>query len=137
MLPIKERRERVLQDVIDQFSPDPRSTRSVGCKGACKYYPPEYKPKSIGCAIGMYLPWKKAAELDKHTKTGVGNLVDELPKWMKDMNVEFLQNIQTLHDGDDHWLKVGLSVRGMRAVEYICKKWDIPYDNLTFYNTEK
>lgn len=121
----KERMYAMLDDVVKHFSKNPEELRSVNTEGDCLYHPPTNKPRSIGCAIGMYMSWKNAKELDKKGVFGIFTVcVDRfkaklLPKWMNELNVEFLGALQRLHDSQENWESKGLSRIGKQQVKRI------------------
>lgn len=115
--------KNMLNDVVEHFSSNPCKLRSRSKIGTCLYNPPSYKTESIGCAIGMYLKTGVAKKLDNS-----GSIVTIfylpkkkalLPIWMQELDVEFLQDIQQLHDADKNWTKNGLSNNGKRSVNKI------------------
>ena len=64
----------MLQDVVTEFSENPQAKRSVDNE-KCLYNPPKNKPKSIGCAIGMYLPYEIAKKLDKTPNVSISYII--------------------------------------------------------------
>lgn len=123
----------MLNDVVEHFSKDPRELRSIApFMGMCLYHPPVNKPKSIGCAIGMYLPENVCRKMDKQ-KNGtaiadffVGKRKAVLPKWMQKMDVKFLTSVQNLHDNSWNWSGKGLSEGGKEYVAGIIKTHNLP-----------
>jgi len=123
----------MLNDVITHFGKNPKELRSIGTRGyndTCLYLPPKDKPKSIGCAIGMYLSNKTAKQLDGKTGQDIISVFESknkkcLPKWMQKMNIKFLADLQDLHDLSEYWnLKKnkGLSNNGKEYVKRIEKE---------------
>lgn len=129
----------MLQDVITEFSDNPSEKRSI--KNApnsvkCSYNPPDSKPLSKGCAIGMYLPVNLARKLDRLGSTAIEDVMVEcpelLPKWLREMDVTFLQCIQTLHDDSSYWNEDGLTELGMKHIKFLCAHYGLSFDNLKF-----
>jgi len=110
----------LLKTVVDHFSKNPEELRSTtGCY--CKYFPPESKPKSIGCAIGMFIPWedeKKWKKLDGLT-VNADKVIDLLPDSLKSFDKWFLRALQDVHDYDSNWNIKGLSNSGKERVSQI------------------
>lgn len=127
----------MLQTIITHFSKDPEGLRAYDTEhwgsSVCSYTAPTSKPKSIGCAIGMFLSDKKAEEFEQF-----GGSIEDLkceapeifPKWLIAMDVNFLQACQDLHDISSHWDVDGLSFKGKRKVAAICNNYALPYDLL-------
>lgn len=127
----------MLQDVITHFSKNPFELRSVNnINEACLYMPPIDKPLSTGCAIGIFISEKLAKELDD---VGSINYIFQnksykisLPKWMQKMDIKFLQDLQDLHDTNDNWTDINISEIGIKWVEGICNRYDLPFKKLKF-----
>ena len=121
----QERMYAMLDDVVKHFSKNPVELRSTNNSGKCSYYPPKDKPKSIGCAIGMYINWEDAKKLDRGMDTAIIYFKNKptknilLPKWMKELNYNFLHDLQDLHDHSDFWSDYGLSKNGLTRVDEI------------------
>lgn len=129
----KDRMHAMLQDIVDHFSKDPVELRSKVSEGTnCYYHPPKDKPKSIGCAIGMYVGWKDAKKLDLGGSDqilqlmGIPRKAKLIPKWMKNLPGEFLFKCQSLHDVDYHWTDTGISHEGEELVGRICNQFQLP-----------
>lgn len=137
MTPAKWQQFNMLQDVISHFATNPDELRSSLCDSTCTYYPNlKLSPKSIGCAIGIYLNWKTAKELDNLEQTSIHCILDNkhktiLPLWMQKMNKNFLSDIQALHDDEYHWNSEGLAENGKRYIKTICDKFNLPFSKLT------
>lgn len=121
----------MLNDVVDHFSKSPKELRSRDKFGSCLYDPPSDKPKSIGCAIGMYLPTKICKQLDSRSGTSIDSVLGStaenlLPKWMTSLNGGFLYNLQQLHDTDSYWSKNGLTPSGEMAVREMIDEFYLP-----------
>ena len=85
-----------------------------------------YSPKTLGvknsdgCAIGRFLDPEIAYQIDAENN-GISiklllNMDYELPEWIKNMDSDFLQSVQDLHDTDSYWEKRGLSYLGKQIV---------------------
>jgi len=121
--------KNMLNDVVKHFSKNPKELRSISICNSCLYMPPESKPKSIGCAIGMYLPNKVARQLDRSDDTDIVTVFNDyltlLPKWMQKMDVSFLNSLQRLHDINSNWDEKGLSKSGKEEVKDIIKEYNL------------
>lgn len=118
----------MLNDVVTYYGQDPEKLRSFSPSIGCRYNPLPNKPNSAGCAIGMYLPKKVCLKLDRIG--GVDTVFyrdpDLLPKWMRDMGVNFLMEVQSLHDVSEFWSEKGLSGIGIERVYHIINKYKLP-----------
>ena len=137
MTPDQIQQFNMLQDVITEFSDNPSEKRSVKNSPnavRCNYNPPTSKPLSRGCAIGMYLPVELAAKLDVLSSTSIEDIINDrsdlLPKWLTDMNVNFLQDVQTLHDDSSYWKHDGLSELGVNHIKVLCVEYRLPFKKL-------
>lgn len=120
----------MLNDVVEHFSKNPRELRSKGNR-YCTYNPPSEKPKSIGCAIGMYLPKSLCEKLDKMDETSIREILhstmkNKLPKWLKSLDPYFLNDLQRLHDFDHNWSDTGLSNAGLDYEKHMIAHYDLP-----------
>lgn len=116
-------KQEFLQNTVDYYSKDPLNRRCV--LNNCCYYDPvkAEKPKSNGCAIGRYLKKVNRAkfqnQMDDLSHSGIYNVYKTpdalklLPKWMRDMEINFLQVVQNLHDDGSYWTDTGLSQEGI------------------------
>lgn len=124
----KEIMHNMLQDIVTHFSKDPKGLRSVAgsaLTSECLYHPDlSVTPKSIGCAIGMYIGWKTAKEMDYYGFIDDVPL-DMLPEWMRDLNRDFLKKCQSLHDNGFNWDDDGLSENGKDKVMNMCKDFEL------------
>lgn len=124
----------MLQDVITQFSRNPKQTRS-GNSDRCLYNPPKDKPLSAGCAIGMYLTVEVAQKLDQITYNSIIRIMKSekkclLPFWMQKMDLRFLSDIQSLHDQNYNFDLNGFSNVGLISIKDICKDYNFPFKEL-------
>ena len=91
---------------------------------SCMYAP--VSDKSEGCAISRKIADKELCkELD--TLGGVSRdcVFELLPSELKDLEQEFLTQIQVLHDGSQFWVKNGLSERGLEKKQEIIDRFDL------------
>ena len=102
----------------------------------CAYSPITVgKENSEGCAIGRYLDPELALQIDKEVSgkdSGIRNIFGKypLPEWMTTLGVDFLMQIQRLHDYGNYWYSEGLSQQGKRYVQHMCKNWNLDYEQL-------
>lgn len=87
-------REELLQDAINYYWGRPER-RCVDNSGSCVYSPTE---TSEGCAIGRLLPLDISERLNDGTGVSDSSIFNELPEWLQDMGVDFLQALQIIHD---------------------------------------
>lgn len=131
---IKSQMQAMLEEVVLHFASNPNELRSVS-KGSnyfnskCLYHPPADKPKSIGCAIGMYIDWEDAKKLDEYLFGSIKYTIDSprIPNWMKALPIEFLSSIQDFHDEDRYFTQKGLSEEGIAFVKNICDKFSLNF----------
>ncbi len=122
--------KNMLDMVVEHFSKAPTKLRAIkNNEWQCQYSCIKDKPKSIGCAIGMFISDAKLCQkMDRAPDPAIKSILNsslgkQLPKWMQKMDSWFLQDIQDLHDDDHHWTKDGLSKKGVEKVKQITKKY--------------
>lgn len=111
---IEQKRLTVLNDTIGYFN---TTTRNINVNDTCQYYPQHEKTE--GCAVGRLI---KDKELCKKLDTlggGTRKLFKHLPAEVQELGVEFLVDLQLLHDYLYHWDQNGLTPRGKDKAEYI------------------
>lgn len=90
-------RQEFLQDTINYYwgKPERKCTNNTG---KCLYAPAS--DNTLGCAIGRHLPLELSKHLDSGNDTDVANpeIFDQLPDWMKALGIQFLTEVQSLHD---------------------------------------
>jgi len=115
----------MLEIVVKHFSKNPKELRCLNASGGCKYAYQKNKPKSSGCAIGMFLPNNLCLEMDNSGNTDINSILNEpdlykkLPKWMQSMDSSFLIKLQMLHDESFYWTKTNISKEGKKYVNQI------------------
>lgn len=120
---LKSRRREFVNNTVAYYSKDP-NRRAMNKKGACKYY---YRGKK--CAIGRFIPKNKYKENFDISICGGGAIEDRddvfavLPKQIRDLGIDFLSHIQSLHDDDDYWTEKSISELGMDRVKEIKNKF--------------
>jgi hypothetical protein len=90
---LQQRQINFLDSTVLWFSQNPRG---MADDGQCRY--------SEGCAIGRFLEKPEAERFDELTKNSVSSIFEELPNQLKDLGIAFLQDVQTLHDGETSWI---------------------------------
>lgn len=123
----------MLETVVKHFSSNPKELRCLSATGSCSYAYQKNVPKSSGCAIGMFLPNELCIEMDNSANTSIDDIFDnptlykKLPKWMRDMDVNFLQSLQILHDQNKNWdLESNtISIIGKEKVNEIIKDYKL------------
>jgi len=121
-----------LQNMLNYYCADPLARRCVSISGGCKYSPVSInKLTSEGCAIGRHLSPDVQIKFDNQICAGIEDILDKkylkelMPKWMQNMNEDFLSDSQALHDMNIFWDDKGLSNEGISRVEEIIKKFDL------------
>jgi hypothetical protein len=111
----------LLKETIAHFSVNPRSTMSGEDTPNCTY-------SGVGCAVGRLIKDKRLCR--KLDKNPTGNSVDEvftkLPAYVKVYGVDFLSDLQDLHDVASNWTEHGqfrtLSDSGVVSVKAMFEK---------------
>lgn len=89
--------------------------------GGCRYTPAHLNTK--GCAIGRFLSPESAKVADECQDKTIRSIIkmrpELIPGWMRDLGVDFLGGIQSLHDTEIYWLTTGLSHTGHIKVQSI------------------
>ena len=123
-----------LESTIKYYKENPqrRCTNNDGC-----FYSPVTVGKediSGGCAIGRFIDPVLALEFDGESKllglaiSGVfrrPEYKERLPKWMQKMDINFLEDVQSLHDDGIYWNDWGLTDAGKRKVDSIKKNYEL------------
>lgn len=72
----------------------------------------------IGCAVGRLIPDKSLCEKmdadENNTSVNCDFIQNLLPKDVKELGMEFLTDLQCLHDSCDSWDEFGLSESGLQ-----------------------
>jgi len=94
------------------------NTRAVNVKGCCSYITEDGKK----CAIG--------AEVRNPSKLVNGGVLNDyvfsaLPKRLQKMGLDFLSDIQSLHDKPINWNERGLSEKGSDRFEQIKSAYNL------------
>lgn len=132
---LKIARLKVLNDAVKYYSTDPQARRNVrtatanyyGVESLCVYSPETSgKTTSEGCAVGRLIPTELATRLDQ-TYTGdstVTKIFDELPEDLKDLGLDFLADLQGLHDTEIYWdfENKDISEKGILKVKELTNK---------------
>lgn len=127
---ITERQRAFLNDTINFFNSNNRATtpRNFGLE-KCIYSP---LGNNCGCAIGRHLPKELAMQLDELSESDISTIFNkhsmlyaQLPTWMKDMQIEFISYVQSLHDNYNFWGENGLSDSGRRMVDRINSNFNL------------
>lgn len=121
---LKQKQLAFLDETIDFYDSNNRSVKNskdfFNCDNVCVYSPTETSP---GCAIGRHIEDK--ALLVKwdviNLPINSDKLTDEIPQHLFDLGVDFLRQVQRLHDDKVLWNEEGLSPRGKAEYERIIK----------------
>lgn len=119
----RKRMLSLLEETANHYNSD---NRSSGDRGICFYIPP--CSKSEGCAIGRKLSEEcKQFIIDNDLNTkSVAFLFSEftrnnieIPDSLKDLNINFLIELQRFHDEVGNWSRTGLSTYGKAIFQEI------------------
>ncbi len=120
---LKEKQLKVLNDTVAIYN---KNNRSI-IDGKCLYF----MEGTIGCAVGRLIADKELCKqldgLDNGETTGVGVVFDKLPSDVKQLGVDFLKELQNLHDDvyTRYWDDNGLSIKGVEFVERIKQVFEL------------
>jgi hypothetical protein len=124
MTRLQQRMRKFLNETVKYYSEDV-NRRCVSDDGMCYYSPTSAgkKGKSEGCAIGRKMtPYQKGAA-DRKIQP-VDRLAENLiPVELKTMPMNFLFEVQTLHDRNEYWGDKGLSEEGKSRTAGIKQKY--------------
>lgn len=126
---LKAKRLKVLNDTVKTYN---KTNRAVSGIGGCFYF----KEGTVGCGVGRLIEDKelcKALDVpyDENGKsmnsTGVEFIFNRLPENVKELGVDFLKEIQLLHDArvHDFWDANGLTQVGVDQVERIKQVFEL------------
>jgi hypothetical protein len=110
---IKKARRALLDETISHFNLNNRGITKDGCSYAA------------GCAVGRKINSRLAKKLDKviditgDSSVSCPEVFNQLPKKLQVLGVDFLSELQQLHDGAEYWNFTGLSFSGETKVERI------------------
>ena len=113
---IKERQLAVLEDTVKHYNSTNRSQDGL----SCVYYPTD---KSEGCAVGRLIKNKELC--NTLGSRSVSTAFVHLPKEVKELGVEFLTDLQSLHDTAPFWDADGLTISGEGFVTQIKRDYDL------------
>lgn len=128
----KINKEHWLINDLNYFNVNTRSEDfdELGISVGCKYIPAH--KNTLGCTVGKRMTKEQQEEWEK-----VGNSVKDIfeirndddappiPIWVNDNSINFLQDMQSLHDLEKFWTEEGLSITGRNKVRNIIKKYSL------------
>lgn len=127
--------EEYLLDTLEYYSVDPINRRCISesIEIGCRYSPVTIKKEGLseGCGIGRKLSPEAALEWDKLGTTTIYRIFlrPEMkvlaPEWMQEMDVDFLSDIQRLHDVSYNWCDKGLSNYGKASLVSIIISYEL------------
>lgn len=115
-----------LLDTLKYYCED--TSRRCVKEGICNYHPSTLGlTNSEGCAIGRYLPEELALKFDSNGVVGVENIFENLPENLRLLTLDFLVDIQCLHNINNHWNTdtEGLSVKGKDDLVTIIEQYGL------------
>lgn len=114
---LKQKRKEFLDDTWQYYAED-ISRRAVEgiignvAKSSCKYKTSDGRK----CSIGRHIPDDVYDPIIEGNSIIGGMVTKRIPSNILELGIEFLQEIQQLHDCDDNWYKLGLSSLGEENV---------------------
>jgi len=123
MSDLKSKRLAVLESTLNYFTISNRSVVRTMNRRTCQYAPIE--GVSEGCAVGRLIKDKDLCKrLDDNGKDGMSATVvvdvwEQLPKSVQELGLQFLSELQILHDSDIFWCNEGLNKEGQKALARI------------------
>ena len=125
---LQKKQLALLNETVTYYSENPIERRCTANSGGC-YYSPEKanKPNSEGCAVGRLLTPELKAELDFQIggDTSVEGVWHLLPNEIQVYGMDFLGELQLLHDVSDYWDDKGITKDGLRKVERIKSNFNL------------
>lgn len=111
-------RQQLLNNTVNHFNSENRCVdkEGVGCR---------YRFNNRGCAIGREISDSLSEESDLLRSSGVIKIYNKLPNRLKRMGLDFLNEIQKLHDSGYFWSEKGLSNGGKIRLKRICKRFKL------------
>lgn len=119
---IKQRQLHVLEDTCNHFNINNRSVKNTRCVYG-----------GVGCAIGRLIENKSLCEfLDTCAPSTISNknVFEKIPESLQELGIEFLRELQLLHDDSANWYIAGLNDRGLASRINIIKNFQLPVDFL-------
>lgn len=119
---IKERRRAFLEDTKNFYNYNNRALRHSSYPHGGKFCVYSPTVNSPGCAIGRWAPKLARRKFDAVSVFGDG-IAERLPVWMIEMGLDFLGEVQVLHDTPFYWNDTGLSDKGKKAYRRIVEEY--------------
>lgn len=123
MKTIEQKRLEYLDETVEYYSTHPRCLND---KREC-YYSPEKAGligKTDGCAIGRKCSPELRSKLDREFENkSVDVIFSLLPNDLKELDKDFLGEVQRFHDVGIYWDKVGLSEKGRQKYNWIKEQY--------------
>ena len=126
---LQKKQLALLNETVSYYSENPIERRCKSTYNRC-YYSPEKanKPNSEGCAVGRLLSPTKRKYLDmafENCDTSVEAVFDNLPKKIQVYGMDFLEELQSLHDVSVYWDDKGITKDGLGKVERIKSNFNL------------
>ena len=119
-------RQEVLQWEVDNRNLKNRAENDNGCR--------YYIPYKTGCAVGRLMDRKKAKRIEERASKeflGLSVVFDLFPEDVKSLGLDFLQEMQWMHDDPAYFTTKGLSPIGIEVAKKIAKKYNLNIKGLT------
>lgn len=115
---LKQNRKEFIDDIVMYYSADVSRRAVVDLKdgdSTCKYRTADGRK----CAVGRHVPDDVYDILMEGHSINTDGMKKYLPETILSLGVDFLQDVQQLHDCDDNWDDKGISPYGKIVVETI------------------
>lgn len=130
---VEQRKKVFLQYISSFYHRGNRATKEPDfahpSTAGCQYSSSKTSP---GCAIGQFLSKTAAKQLDCLRDSSIRSAIIasrslniRIPRWITDMDANFLVRVQQLHDYSHHWTTSGLSKCGRAEVTRITKEFKL------------
>lgn len=121
---ISRTRQELLDNTIKRYAQTPKK-RATNYHGGCDYLTKDGRR----CAIGAELTELQAKKLEQKGgeigEYGITSLFEYIPKRLKIMGLNFLLDIQGLHDTHEYWDSEGLTEEGQSRINYIKEYYNL------------
>lgn len=120
---IKAKRLSIVEDVAKHYTSTNRAASLE--TNSCQYAPIE--GVSEGCAVGRLIADKELCKLMDTRGCSINSVSqifsEMVPQELKDLDLEFLRDLQIIHDEPSNWNSSGLSTYGQESIERIINRY--------------
>lgn len=129
---MKATKLKIVEETVAYYSQDVKR-RSVFCDSLGNSTSCNYNSQYEGCAVGRLIPKLERVKLDerfnnvtiKNIQKDSKFLPSDFPifsKLLEDLGVDFLQDLQILHDSSSNWSEQGLTLIGEQVIKQLNKE---------------